>query len=125
MHEDEIEKTLEYLKSLLIPTLTEALPSESFCDATNCGMLYTHIIYADEKRNKIVKVMADLGKSGTCPKAHLSSMCEHITGAYLYMSKEDRYKVIIMAAGHKCGLGVTCFDVIHRRLIAIDSRIGG
>lgn len=122
--EDEIQKQLLILKSIIEPYLSEALPNDSYVDSTNCGNLYTHIIYEDENKTKIVKILADLGKNGTCAKAHLSAICELLSGLFKYVTnKDDRYKIFIMAAGHKCGPGNTCFDIMLRRLMLIDTRI--
>ncbi len=102
--------------------LSPALPSESYCDMTSCGNLYTHVIYSDEEKRKAIRVMADLGKSGTCPKSHLSNICELLTGILNYCKDDNKDKIYIMAAGHKCGVATTCHDVIMRRLLAISAR---
>jgi len=118
--EDEVTLAFDQLKVLLESSLSGELPSETYLDVTNCGNLHTHIIYTDETKTKVHTIKADLGKSGTCPKAHLSSLCEFITGSFRYMSKHDRQKTLIMAAGHRCGSGVTCFDLLIRRLIKFE-----
>lgn len=124
--EDEIQKQLSVLKAIIEPTLSEALCTDTYIDETNCGNLYTHIIYSNDEKTKIVKILADLGKNGTCAKAHLSAICELLTGIFKYIpSKDNRFKVFIMAAGHKCGPGTTCFDVMLRRLMTIDTRVKG
>lgn len=122
----EFQKQLDILRALIEPISKDALPNDSFVDKTHCGNLYTHIVYEDKEKTKIIKVLADLGKSGTCANAHLSELCELLTGLFLYVpSKNDRYKVFIMAAGHSCGPGTTCFDVMLRRLMTIDTRVKG
>ena len=117
---EELIKIVESLKEGDSP-LVKFLPSRTHPLPTECGTLHLHVTYSDETLSKVVKVSADLGKSGTCARSHLSSTCEALTGMFRYLPHNVRTKIMIMMAGHKCvGGGKTCTDAMLRRLMAID-----
>jgi len=116
----DFDTLLSHLRNLIAKEDgKEALPSDTFLASTMCGDLFINIVYTDESRTKVSQVLANLGKTGTCPRAHLGSMCELLTSAFAYMRVEDRRATLIKAAGHKCGPGVACFDSILRRLLEL------
>ena len=97
-------------------------PDKTYSDETVCGTLYTTIVWTDDTKKHIKKIIPALGKSGTCAMAQMSVICELLTGIYKHCSIPDRKSIFAAASGHKCGghNQTTCSDIIIRRLLAID-----
>lgn len=97
------------------------LPCVTFSEETNCGTLYVTLVWEQDKKT-LNKVLANLGKSGTCPKAHLSVIAELVCEIVKHMTKSQINIAMAKACGHLCsGQGVnkgTCSDKLIRRVVA-------
>lgn len=101
--------------SKLIPNTTLQLQS-------GCGSLYIHTFFNEDK-TQVIGVRADLGKSGTCARATLTSYCELITAMLKYMAPSDMVSAIASASGNKCEHGPKCcIEIVNRHVQEIVLR---
>lgn len=88
------------------------LPSE-------CGTLHLIMGYQDEVEGRLVEVHPVIGKSGICGNVLLDSLGKAIS-MYL-QSPMPRYKIIEkfkkQFVGVVCSQGVSCVDIIARKII--------
>jgi hypothetical protein len=102
----------------MMATDKHTLPSKTFMEKTNCGNLYVSII--SEKDGSFNRILAEMGKSGTCAKAQLCVICELLTGLLRSCTPSEINIILSSMCGHKCsgtGSDRTCSDVIARLLM--------
>jgi len=98
--------------------MAKQLPSDTYEMKSGCGSLFIHIMFSDDTRTKIVKVHANLGKSGGCARAQLSSYCDLIS--YLFNNIPINHIIggLASACGHKCQFQDECCSELVNRCIA-------
>lgn len=78
---------------------------------TGCGNIYITFVY---KKEKIVKIFSNLGKSGTCASALLSSYCELIS---LYIESLNSVALEHLM-GHQCQYSEeSCINVLNKAIL--------
>ena len=85
---------------------------------TDCGAMY--VIMMRDHTSKLVHIIADLGKSGTCAKAQLSAYCDLFS---VLLAKGINQNILIMAlraaTGHTCSMRNSCIDSLNRHIINV------
>lgn len=89
-------------------------------ESTGCGNSYITTIYDPE--GKLSKILLNLGKAGTCPRAFLTMWADTLT--YLFseikLSKKQIIKLLKIAKGHTCHQGEsTCVHVINSYILKL------
>lgn len=100
------------------------IPSTTYEMKTGCGSIFIHILY-NKDQTKVTKVHANLGKSGGCSRAQLSSYCELLS----YLINQTKAKQITgalqAASGHKCQYGDNCcIELVNRCVLEVFEELG-
>ncbi len=94
------------------------LPSSTYQLQTGCGNMYLTMVYNTD--NSINRVLLELGKSGTCAKAHLSSYAELISFILSNNTPNECILALNKASGHICQhKSDTCLDIVNRFIMNI------
>lgn len=77
---------------------------------TGCGTIYITIIYENGKPHR---VLGHLGKSGTCAKANISTVCELTTQIIQNLPLPKAAVCLTRASGNRCQYNIdSCVDIL-------------
>lgn len=82
---------------------------------TACGALY--IITVEDEKENIIKVLFELGKAGTCPKAHLTVLSEYINSVLKNPTSAEIVSALSNLTGITCSGGDSCMGVAVHYLL--------
>lgn len=98
------------------------IPNKTLEVTSGCGSLFIHTFYNHDE-TKVIGIRADLGKSGTCAKATLTSYCELLTYMIKHMPPSDVVSAVLGASGNKCNHGDNCcVELVNRHVQEIALR---
>jgi|SRR5208337_3358594 len=97
-------------------TLGQLYTSSSTQLTTKCGNLYIHLL---SQKGELKKILVNLGKTGVCPMAFLTSHAAFIAALIGKVSNGILVGALSEATGQRCGadLSETCIEQMNRFIL--------